>query len=166
MIISEFIPNPKLRSYSNEVIDLSAIQNRRVLLGHILGGIQSSAANVFWVTEGEGSIASSVLFPVYLTKVDKSVAVINEQSNNGLQLQVMTDPVEQTLSLGFHLLVKTDVLITLTKDNKVIWKKKLKKLEPSHISKILKCKKFKRGDVLELNFTSINYSVKQILVVR
>lgn len=163
---SEFIPNLELRTYSNEVIDLSAINDRRVLLGHILGGIQSSAANVFWVTEGEGSIASSVLFPVYLTKVDKSVAVINEQSRNGLQLQVMTDPVEQTLSLGFHLLVQTDVLISLTKNNKVIWKKNLKKLEPGQISKNLKCKKFKRGDVLELNFTSINYSVKQILVVR
>ena len=39
-----------------------------ILLGHIFGGILSSAPNIFWINDGTQSTATSELFKVYLLR--------------------------------------------------------------------------------------------------
>lgn len=68
---SEFIPRADLPVLANGVVDLGALPaTDSVLLGHIFGGIHSSAANIFWVNDGTQSTASDVLFEVWLKRTD------------------------------------------------------------------------------------------------
>ena len=63
---AEFIAIEDIPTYANGVIDLDALSGDSVLIGHIYGGIASSAKNIFWINDGTQSEASNTLFAVYL----------------------------------------------------------------------------------------------------
>lgn len=63
---AEFIPLEGLQTYANGVIRMDQLQGDTILLGHIFGGIHSSAPNIFWINDGTQSTATSELFEVYL----------------------------------------------------------------------------------------------------
>lgn len=65
---AEFIPLPNLPTFSNEVVKMDDLVGDTVLLGHIFGGILSSAPNIFWINDGTQSTATSELFKVYLLR--------------------------------------------------------------------------------------------------
>lgn len=64
---AEFIPHYQAPRFDNGVIDYEQLGQGPVLLGHILGGIESDQPNIFMQTSGS-SWASDRLFAVYLTK--------------------------------------------------------------------------------------------------
>jgi hypothetical protein len=100
---SEFFPLPGLKRYANGVIDMDALTADTTVVGHIVGGIASTAANVFWINTGEESHASDAVFRV---KVIRGSALapheLNTQSVNPLKLQVMPFLHEGYLSVTFH----------------------------------------------------------------
>ena len=63
---AEFITALGVPRVFNDVIDLDALVGDTVLAGHIVGGIQSSAANIFFVNNGTHSDASTRVFRVSL----------------------------------------------------------------------------------------------------
>lgn len=65
---AEFIPLPNLPTYNNEVVKMDDLVGDTILLGHIFGGILSSAPNIFWINDGTQSTATSELFKVYLLR--------------------------------------------------------------------------------------------------
>lgn len=101
---AEFIVLDTLPQYANGVLRLDDLQGDTVLLGYIYGGINSSAANIFWMNEGELSSASPDLFKVFLIKNTASAThQLNAQSLSGLQLQVYPNPNNGIFTFTFYL---------------------------------------------------------------
>jgi hypothetical protein len=164
---SEFIPNPSIEMYANGVIKMNSLSEDKVLLGYIFGGINSSAANIFWTNTGVESRASQMIYPVYLKKATQLKETLNLQSINGIQLQVVPDPIDKNITLMFT--VKKEgagsVLITNTK-NKVVLSKKLKHLSSGKQTIVFKFRKQKAGDQVNVTFTYNNETVIQKLVIQ
>jgi hypothetical protein len=71
---SEIILNENLPMISGEIVDLNSAWNgSEILLGHLLGGIRSTAQNIFWVNNGTQSFPNDTLYEVWL--VPNSVEV-------------------------------------------------------------------------------------------
>ncbi len=98
---AEFIPVNQYY-YENEVLDLNEIPNTKTLVGYIYGGIESSAANIFFINDGTQSFASNVIFKVY---INKSLAGLHSATpligSNVLNLKVYPNPIKRNLNLTF-----------------------------------------------------------------
>jgi hypothetical protein len=112
---AEFIPREGLPMFPNDVIRLDDLGMDSVFIGYIFGGIESSAANIFWINNGEESVAHNLVYKVYLTRNNTSGNHdINVQSNNGLQMQIYPNPNEGLFNILFHLRQKTKVMLSIT----------------------------------------------------
>jgi hypothetical protein len=65
---AEFIHDPAVPLLSDAIVDLDALVGDTVLAGHIVGGIQSSAPNIFFINTGTQSDASARVFRVLLVQ--------------------------------------------------------------------------------------------------
>jgi hypothetical protein len=65
---AEFIIEPDVPQLEGGILDLDALSGDTVLAGHIVGGITSSAANIFFVNTGTQSDASTRVFRVLLVR--------------------------------------------------------------------------------------------------
>lgn len=68
---AEFLVDPQLPLYENEIVNINKIKAERVLLGHIVGGISSTQNSIFFRNSGGESSASKTVFRVWLTKQKK-----------------------------------------------------------------------------------------------
>ena len=164
---SEFIPNPSIEMYSNGVIKMNSFTEEKILLGYIFGGIQSSAANIFWANTGVESKASQMIYPVYLKKAIHLDEKLNPQSINGIQLQVVPDPIDKKITVMFT--AKESGLASfqiINTNGKILSSKKIKKLTTGKQNKTYKFRKQKAGDQLFFHFTINNELVIQKLVVQ
>lgn len=100
---AELILNENLPLYPNGVLKLDSITADTTLIGHILGGIASSAPNVFWENTGNQSNASTQIFQVFVIKNSTTSTnhYLNQQSINGLQMQVFPNPNKGIFSIQF-----------------------------------------------------------------
>jgi hypothetical protein len=78
---SEFIPVLSNAHFNNEVLKLDELVFDTTLVGYIYGGINSSAANIFFTNNGTQSTASSQIY---------KVSIIN-RIQTGLATNVSTD---------------------------------------------------------------------------
>jgi hypothetical protein len=79
---SEFIPVENLPVYGNGVIKLDGLKGDSTLIGYIYGGINSTDPNIFWINDGEQSVASSQLFRVFILKNRKGTEhILNVKSS-------------------------------------------------------------------------------------
>ncbi|MEZ5307219.1 MAG: hypothetical protein R2684_08760 [Pyrinomonadaceae bacterium] len=65
---AEFAVNPNLSQFENEIVRTEKLKGNKILLGHVIGGINSSRKNVFFGNSQTQSDASSVVFRVWLVK--------------------------------------------------------------------------------------------------
>lgn len=65
---AEFIHSTNIPLISDAIVDLDALSGDTVLAGHIVGGIQSSARNIFFINTGTQSDASARVFKVLLVR--------------------------------------------------------------------------------------------------
>ncbi len=139
---AELILLPSIPRYATDVIKLDSIKAGKTLIGHIYGGISSTAPNVFWINTGKESKASSQLFKVYIIRNSTGAPVkLNTQSTNGLQMQVYPNTDEATLSIQFYLTEKLVVLLQIKDANdKVLVNETLKKVSigENTIHKVIK----------------------------
>lgn len=63
---AEFILEPSVPATGDGIIDLDQLAGDTVLAGHIVGGIQSTARNIFFINDGTQSDASTRVFRVLL----------------------------------------------------------------------------------------------------
>src|SRR5690606_19408543 len=98
----EFILHPDVPRSANGVVLLDELPDTPVLAGYIFGGIESSAPNIFWINTGTESVATPKIFRVYLTRTMTTAADrVNDQSRNGLQLQVYPNPADGIITIRF-----------------------------------------------------------------
>jgi hypothetical protein len=101
---AEFILAPEVPTYNNGVIrldDLPATDS--LLVGYIYGGIQSEAANIFFVNDGTQSLANSGVFAVYMLGETTSVVSDASVGENLLPMRLFPNPVKNSFSLEFEL---------------------------------------------------------------
>jgi hypothetical protein len=90
---SEFIPLSSLSQYSNGVIKMDELKGDSILVGYILGGIESDAPNIFFINTGEQSKASNQILKVYLVRDGSSSSNgLNEHSNSPLDMRIYPNP--------------------------------------------------------------------------
>ena len=113
---SEFIPNKDVPHFENEVLKLDEITTDSTLIGYIFGGINSSAANIFWINDGTQSDASNTLFKVYITNNSSPTGTheINSQSNGSLQLVVYPNPNHGILKIDYRLKETNPIRLKIT----------------------------------------------------
>lgn len=111
---SEFIPVlPALASTPDiQALSLPA-PGDSVFIGYLVGGIESSAPNIFFINTGTESIASNSLFRVYLKApiANKNRQVEPRQALQSLKL--FPNPAESELTVGFDLLRAGTIRIIL-----------------------------------------------------
>ncbi|MBK8151443.1 MAG: T9SS C-terminal target domain-containing protein [Acidobacteria bacterium] len=79
---AEFVLNPQLPMYENEIVKTNEINADRILLGHIVGGINSSKKSIFFSNSGLESVASKTVFEVWLTRPPKQPAKNSRSESN------------------------------------------------------------------------------------
>ena len=85
---AEFIPWPGTEQTSSGILLQDAFAGDTVVLGHIVGGIESSAPNIFFINTGTQSTATNKVYRVLL--VDPSTAVNDADRTEGA-LRVTTN---------------------------------------------------------------------------
>ena len=103
---AEFIAHPNLLTYSNGVIDYDLLGNDTVLLGYILGGINSSDRNIFFINNGEESTASNALYEVMLVK--NSLTSTSAESSDLFDLKIRSE-YNGAYNVGYRLTKSTNV---------------------------------------------------------
>lgn len=87
---AQFIPAKGMPEYWNEIIDLNQLNNSEINLGYILGGIESSAPNIFWLNEEGLSSASNTLYSVKLKQRAVETEIIELPPSN---LKIYPNPI-------------------------------------------------------------------------
>lgn len=64
---AEFIPLNENLFSSNGILEIDKLGKKKVLIGYMIGGIDSRAPNVLWRNDPESSRASPVIWKVYFT---------------------------------------------------------------------------------------------------
>ncbi len=166
---AEFIPMEGLPMFANDVIRLDDLKEDSVCIGYIFGGIESSAANIFFINNGEESVAHNLVYKVYLTfNHTTNIDDINVQSNNGLQMQIYPNPNEGVFNILFYLKEKKSVLMTITDEKgKVILKEDLSS-QVMRGSNILQkgIKSIKAGGIYFVTLTVDGQSATQKIIVK
>lgn len=100
---AEFIPTAGINGSAHGVIALDDLPNEPVTVGYIIGGIESSAENIFFVNNGSQSEASTRLFRVI---VERNATGVEEAVINGtvyFDPQAFPNPTSGEVHLEFHL---------------------------------------------------------------
>lgn len=99
---AEFIINPDVDRYSNNVIIYKSEFKDSLLLGYVYGGIRSDRANIFFQNEGDLSEASPVIFEVYLHASTENLDVKNNLSSSSLQPYIEINDMKGDFKLSFN----------------------------------------------------------------
>lgn len=111
---AEFVPLESLDTYPNQVIDLDALEGDSVLIGHIYGGIESSAKNIFWINTGNESVANSGIFEVYILPGQAdAIDELNPQSQNHIRMQLYPNSQTGLLYVDLMMSAPADVIIQI-----------------------------------------------------
>lgn len=112
---SECIMMENMQTYNNHVLKFNSIVADTTLVAHIVGGIKSSAANIFTTNTGSQSNAETMLYKVYLIKnKTNGLHTLNSQSTSSLHLQVYPNPNDGIFRISYHLKNKCDVHLKIT----------------------------------------------------
>lgn len=109
---AELIPSDSLIAYQNGVIDLDANAGDTLFLGHIYGGIKSTAANIFWINNGTQSSATTDLFKVYLIR-NAFQSIEEETDLTGFQLKAWSED-SNRIKLRFSIEELDDIELWIT----------------------------------------------------
>lgn len=100
---SEFFSTSVIPKTETGIIKFDQLIGDTILVGYILGGIESTAPNVFFTNTGTQSSASSKLFKVYLLKGNSiGQSELNTQSMENWQLQISPNPSSKYLQIQFY----------------------------------------------------------------
>jgi hypothetical protein len=118
---AEFIPNLSLPTYSNEVIQLDEITDDEFVIGHLVGGIQSSSLNPFSVNQTNTTSASPTVYEVKLIK-DEALSIPIENNKNPFHFSVAPNPLRgKNMKVEFFIPYQAELNYFITSlDGKII----------------------------------------------
>lgn len=95
---AEFIPNLSLPMYENEVFKIDEFPSDTVLLGHIMGGIESSGLNPFSVNQTNLTSADNTVYQVRLIK-DNTTAIEKVISQRPFDVKIFPNPASSKINI-------------------------------------------------------------------
>ena len=118
---AEFIPNPSLPHYANEVIKLSDITADEFVIGHLFGGIQSASPSAFTDNQTNLTNADPTVYEVKLVR-NPLLSVPSIDGGNPYTFTVSPNPTTtNSVTVTFNLTKETDVDYLVTSlDGKII----------------------------------------------
>ena len=96
---AEFILNPSLPRFPNEVIRLDGIDADSILLGHIFGGIKSYSLNPFSNNQTSQTLAANEVFEVWLIR-DESASIKKLDGTNPYKMTISPNPSTQSIRVS------------------------------------------------------------------
>jgi hypothetical protein len=164
---AEFIPINELPKYENGVLKLDELSDKSVLLGHIVGGIDSQDDNIFWVNEGEHSKATSQVWKVYLRRnPSASPDVLNPHSISPMQLQVLPNPFKGMIEVDFNMVEFGHAAIQVYKgEKKLLVSSQLMNNPTGPMHWQTECKQLKKGGIFNIVVTANGETARIRLVV-
>ena len=164
---AEFIHKEDVPQFDNMVFKLDDFKADSTLVGYIYGGINSTAANIFFTNNGTQSTASNQIFKVYVVKngtmdIDK----INPQSTGTLKMQIFPNPSDGDFEVKFNLKQSADVKITIYyMEGQIIEELFMKNMQVGEHSVQPKIKKrFKSGTYLVTLNTGFETATQKIIL--
>lgn len=96
---AEFVSAETAPYLNNDILDLNALpEDQSVLVGYIYGGIESTAANIFFINNGTQSEATGRFFKVFITRTGATGIEGTQLSGDKLfQLETFPNPVIDNL---------------------------------------------------------------------
>lgn len=99
---AEFIPNNNLPHYDSEIIKLSRINDDTILIGHVFGGINSTALNPFSSNQTNLTSASANIYAIRLIKAT-ATAHREIMINHNYDFTIFPNPAKGKISIQYHL---------------------------------------------------------------
>ena len=111
---AEFIPLSDTNIYLHkEILKINKIPNQKTLIGHIVGGIESTAANIFFVNNGTQSSASSQVFAVYINKSTVGLHEVALTGDNIFNLKLSPNPAVDNVLIDFFVPDNTPISVII-----------------------------------------------------
>ncbi|MBK7761771.1 MAG: T9SS type A sorting domain-containing protein [Bacteroidetes bacterium] len=164
---SECIKIEGLPTYENEVIKLNMLVDDTTLVAYIVGGINSTAANIFTTNTGSQSSAVSTLYKVYLIKNKiNGLHTLNNQSKNSLHMQVFPNPNDGIFRMTYYLKNKTDVQLSITDlQGHKLYQQTMRNQSSGENLKTLQLQNLKQGAVIMVSITTEDESATQKIYI-
>lgn len=109
---AEFVAHPDVPRHENGVLRFDDINADTMLAGYILGGIQSSQPNIFFINTGVESVAANRLFKVFLVK--NAASTTNEaKRENTIQVAAIPNPFREELQISFETTLRQKISIQI-----------------------------------------------------
>lgn len=89
---AEFIPHPNASFLADEILELDNISEQKTLVGYIYGGIESTQENIFFINNGTQSLASNVIFKVFIKKITTSTKDLKVKNGNVFKINIYPNP--------------------------------------------------------------------------
>jgi len=89
---AEFIPATGMPYLPSGILDLNALPTGQQVVGYIMGGIESTAENIFFVNNGTQSHASTRLFEVVIEREETTAVARPVRATDVLKLHVAPNP--------------------------------------------------------------------------
>lgn len=109
---AEFVPHKDAPRYENGVLKFDEFNSDTALVGYILGGIQSTQPNIFFINTGVESVASNRLFKVFLVKNVNS-AIKQVEQGNALHVAASPNPFREELEITFETAIRQTIGIQI-----------------------------------------------------
>ena len=105
---AEFIAQENLPFYAGEIIDLAAITQDSLLIGHLVGGIKSTQLNPFTVNNTSATASNAVVYEVWLKRTGNSAIEVLPLPS-ALNVTLFPNPAKDVAYLDFELEQKANV---------------------------------------------------------
>lgn len=103
---AEFIPNLNLDYHNGEILKLNTVKEEQFLLGHIVGGINSSSLNPFADNTLNLTNADETIYEVWAkqpVEEEEMVLAYEIDGHNPFEISVNPNPVSEDFGINFHL---------------------------------------------------------------
>ncbi len=149
---AEFIAQENLPFYADDIIDLAAITQDSMLIGHLVGGIKSTQLNPFTVNNTSATASNAVVYEVWLKRTGtQAIEVLPTPS--ALNVTLFPNPAKDVAYLDFELEQKANVECFILDANGRL-------VHEVYYEKIKKAKK--TLDFKQLGLNTGNYTIQLI----
>ncbi len=116
-----FLPEANVPAFENGVLDFARLPQTKTLVGYLVGGIESSGGNIFWVNTGAQSKASTRVFRVFIEKAKPEAAPLLIDGSSVFRLTASPAPRENWIRVQFNTIKLEDILLELfNEDGEVV----------------------------------------------
>ena len=111
---AEFFPNLDLPHYHSKIIKLNDITANTFKIGHIFGGINSTALNPFSANQTNLTNADNTIYEVWLNLNPTNTNFYNIDGKNPYEIEIYPNPFKEDFYISFDLNKSTKVAYMIT----------------------------------------------------